>query len=168
MDMLTSDYLQRAEWSLLLTLLLYFLMNGAQIFETAVFIPKWAGSPPDSLTLLANRCGMSLKSFWTIVHSIHEVIFIITIVLCWKVVPVRNVLVMLFAAHFAVRVWTLVYFVPNILHFQQLFETSAITEGLKERIRLWEKLNFVRVALYIGVSVCMVPLLFRIISLRTN
>lgn len=168
MELLSSYYLQRAEWWLLLTLLLYFLMNGAQIFETAVFIPKWTASPPDSLSLLANRHGMSLKSFWTIFHSIHEVIFIITIILCWKIIPVRNGLVMLFVLHFAIRVWTLVYFAPNILHFQHLFETSGITGNLKERIMLWEKFNYVRVALFIGVSVGLVPLLSRIITLRTN
>lgn len=35
-----ANYIVRAETWLFITTLVYFLMNGAQIFETAVIVPK--------------------------------------------------------------------------------------------------------------------------------
>lgn len=35
-----------AKYSLFINLLVYFLMNGAQIFETLIFVPRWAKEFP--------------------------------------------------------------------------------------------------------------------------
>ena len=51
MENITRDYLAKAEIWLFITTLIYFLMNGAQIFETAVLVPKWTVSPPQSFGL---------------------------------------------------------------------------------------------------------------------
>lgn len=107
MENITASYLTRAELWLCITTLIYFLMNGAQIFETLVFVPKWTTSPPDNFKLLLDGQGTSLKNFWIIFHSLHEITFILAIVFCWKIDPVRNWLLILFAVHFAVRVVTL-------------------------------------------------------------
>lgn len=40
MEQLTTNYLTRAESWLFITILAYFMMNGAQLFETAVIVPK--------------------------------------------------------------------------------------------------------------------------------
>ncbi len=40
MNNISAEYMSRAETWLLLTTLIYFLMNGAQIFETVVIVPK--------------------------------------------------------------------------------------------------------------------------------
>ena len=42
---ITESYLSRAELWMTITTLAYFLMNGAQIFETAVLVPKWTANP---------------------------------------------------------------------------------------------------------------------------
>src|ERR1041384_1504118 len=118
MENITSFYFTKAEIWLCITTLIYFLMNGAQIFETLVFVPKWVSSPPDHFKLLLDGKGTSLKTFWIVFHSVHEVTFILAILFCWKIDPVRNWLVALFVVHFAVRAWTLAYFAPNIMDFQ--------------------------------------------------
>ncbi|TGM00291.1 hypothetical protein EHQ79_14760 [Leptospira jelokensis] len=41
-----------AKYSLFLNLLIYFLMNGAQIFETLVFVPRWASGQEPNLGIL--------------------------------------------------------------------------------------------------------------------
>jgi hypothetical protein len=110
MENITASYLTRAELWLCITTLIYFLMNGAQIFETLVFVPKWIASPPDNFSLLLDGKGISLKFFWIIFHSIHEITFILAIVFCWKIDPVRNWLLILFAVHFAVRVFCTKYY----------------------------------------------------------
>jgi hypothetical protein len=163
---LTASYLTRAEIWLCITTLVYFLMNGAQIFETLVFVPKWTASPPYNFNLLLDGRGASLKFFWIVFHSLHEIAFILAIIFCWKIDPVRNWLLILFAIHFAVRVWTLAFFAPNIINFQKIAQTSSFTGDLINKTSLWQTLNYIRVAIFIAISIGLIPLCIKLFNLR--
>jgi hypothetical protein len=167
MENITTGYMMRAEVWLLITTLFYFLINGAQIFETLVLVPKWAASPPQTLKLLADKNGTSLKTFWIIFHSLHEITFILAIVFCWKIDPVKNWLLIFFALHFAVRVWTILYFAPNIIDFEKMAATTTMEKNLIDRVALWQTLNYVRVAVFIIVSVGLVPLCIKLMNCLT-
>lgn len=164
MDNITASYLTRAEIWLYITTLVYFLMNGAQVFETLVFVPKWTAAPPANFSLLQDGKGASLKFFWIIFHSLHEITFILAIIFCWKIDFARNWLLILFAIHFAVRVWTLAFFAPNIIHFQKIAETPSLAKDLVARTTLWQTLNYVRVAIFIAISIGLVPLCIRMLN----
>lgn len=166
MESIPDNYLSRAEIWLCITTLIYFLMNGAQIFETLVFIPRWVASPPDNFNLLSDGPGASLKSFWIIFHSLHEITFILAIIFCWKIDPIRNWLLILFAIHFAARVWTLSYFAPNIIEFQKMAETPTHAKDLISRTYLWQTLNYIRVAIFIAVSIGLIPLCIKLFNFR--
>ena len=166
MENITIEYLTRAEIWLCVTTLVYFLMNGAQIFETFILVPKWVASPPDNFKLLLDGQGTSLKIFWIIFHSLHEITFILAIIFCWKIEPIRNWLLLLFAIHFGVRVWTLSYFAPNIMDFQKVAETPALAKDLVSRTSLWQTLNYIRVSIFIAVSLGLIPLCIKLFSLR--
>lgn len=165
MESLNSSYIVRAEIWLFLTTLLYFLMNGAQIFETAVIVPKWTAAPPESFKWLADKNGASLKTFWIIMHSIHEIAFILAIIFCWKLDPIRNGLIVIFILHFAVRVWTILYFAPNIINFEKLVETQVIVENLTHKTSLWKTLNYVRVSAFLILSFALLPLCIKLLKL---
>lgn len=166
MENITSFYLTKAEIWLCITTLIYFLMNGAQIFETLVFVPKWTASPPDNFKLLLDGRGTSLKNFWIIAHSLHEITFILAIIFCWKIDPVRNWLLILFAIHFAVRVWTLSFFAPNIINFQKVAADPSLAKDLISRTSLWQAFNYLRVGIFIAVSLALIPLCIKLFSLR--
>jgi len=166
MENITTLYLTRAELWLCITTLIYFLMNGAQIFETLVFVPKWTASPPDNFTFLLEGQGASLKFFWIVFHSLHEITFILAIIFCWKIDPVRNWLLVLFAVHFSVRVWTLSYFAPNIIDFQKVAENKSLAKDLINRTSLWKTLNYVRVAIFMAVSIGLIPACIKLFNLR--
>jgi hypothetical protein len=157
----------RAEIWLCGTTLIYFLLNGAQIFETLVFVPKWVTSPPDNFKLLLDGKGTSLKTFWIVFHSLHEITFILAIMFCWKIELVRNWLLILFIFHFAVRVWTLSYFAPNIIDFQKIAETPALEKNLINRTSLWQTLNYVRVGIFLAISCGLIPLCVKLFRLHT-
>lgn len=166
MESLTTTYITRAEIWLCITTLLYFLMNGAQIFETLIFVPKWASSPPETFKFLQDGKGASLKFFWIILHSLHEIAFILAIIFCWKIDPVRNWLLVLFIIHAAVRIWTLTFFAPHIIQFQNLAAASSVPEQILTKISLWKTLNYIRVAVYIAVSIGFIPLCIKLFGLR--
>ncbi|HMJ70255.1 MAG TPA: hypothetical protein VK508_15230 [Cyclobacteriaceae bacterium] len=164
MENLTAEYLFRAEAWLLITTLIYFIMNGAGIFETAVIIPKWSASPPESLQIFRGEHGIDLKIFWIVMHTVHEITFIIAIIFCWHIGGVRELLLMLFGVHFGIRVWTLAYFVPNIMEFQKIANTGEAMPGIAERTIRWKNLNYVRTATFVGVSLGMVAVYLRVLG----
>jgi hypothetical protein len=163
---MTADYLSRAELWLGITTLIYFMMNGAGLFETAVLVPKWTAAPPDSFRLFEGKYGLDLKSFWITIHSIHEITFILAIVFCWQLTDIRNGLLILFALHFAVRVWTLAYFAPNIIAFQKIANSGEYVPNLQKRATLWKRLNYVRMGVFIAISMGFIPLLKQLNDLR--
>jgi hypothetical protein len=165
METITTDYVTRGAIWLFITTLIYFLMNGAQIFETAVIVPKWTASPPESLQLFKGKYGLDFKVFWIVLHSIHEITFILAIVFCWKLDPIRNWLLIFFLLHFAVRVWTLAYFAPNIIEFQKLANEGTAHAELLSRTSLWRTLNYIRVGIFMAVSLGLIPLCIKILNL---
>lgn len=168
MNSITANYLTRAEVWLFVTTLAYFLMNGAQIFETAVVVPKWTAAPPESLRLFQGKYGLDFKMFWIIMHSIHEITFILAIIFCWKIAPVRNGLLLLFVIHVAVRVWTLTYFAPNIIAFQKAADTTGVDTDLLSRAGLWRTMNYIRVGLFIALSLGLLPLCAKVLSMKVR
>jgi hypothetical protein len=164
MENLTAQYLFRAEAWLLITTLIYFIMNGAGIFETAVIIPRWTAAPPESLQIFKGEYGIDLKIFWIVMHSVHEITFIVAIVFCWQIDGVREYLLVLFGVHIALRVWTLAYFVPNVMEFQKIANTGEPVAGLAARAALWKNLNYVRTATFIAVSLGMVAVYLKVLG----
>lgn len=169
MENIDLAYLTRAESWILANLLIYFMMNGAQIFETLVLVPKWAATPPTTFSYLTDKNGASLKAFWTVFHSIHEVIFITSIAFCWQLASIRNWLLLLFALHFAVRVWTLVYFAPNIIQFEKIGNGElALPNNLVENVANWKTMNYFRVGIFIAVSIGLALLYHQLLGLHQS
>ena len=162
----TANYLSRAEIWLFATTLIYFIMNGAQLFETAVIVPVWTASPPESFQLFNGKYGLDFKVFWITVHSIHEITFILALIFCWKLDPIRNWLLILFAIHFVVRVWTLLYFAPNIIEFQKIANATTIGAELLDRTTRWRILNYIRVSVFFAVSIGLIPLCIKLMNLK--
>lgn len=102
------------------------------------------------------------------VAFIHEVTFIPAIVFCWQINPLRNWLLVLFLIHVAVRVWTLGYFAPNIIEFQKLANEGAASTELLNRTSRWRMLNYIRVGIFIGVSLVLIPLCIKILKLKVR
>jgi hypothetical protein len=165
MENLTAEYLFRAEAWLLITTLIYFIMNGAGIFETAVIIPKWTASPPASFQIFKGEYGIDLKFFWIAMHSIHEITFIVAIIFCWHIAGIREWLLALFAIHLGVRVWTLAYFAPNIIEFQKIANGGETNGNLRERTQVWKNLNYIRTGLFIATAVGVLIIFLSVVQL---
>lgn len=156
----TPVHFTPAQISLVFTTLLYFTMNGAQIFETAVLVPRWTAAPPDSFALFRGPYAIDLKTFWIATHSIHELSMIAAIVLCWKL-DVRGALLVIFALHLAVRVWTLAYFAPEIMNFERIAATGEAGVDLVRRVTRWRNLNGLRVGAFVVLGFAMIPVCIR-------
>lgn len=165
---ISTNYVSRARTWLIITTLVYIFMNGAQLFETAVIVPKWAASPPESFRMFSGEYGLDFKAFWIALHSVHEITFILALVFCWKLKAIRNGLLVLFLIHIAVRVWTILYFAPNIIEFQQIANTAYEGSDLLSRATTWKNLNYIRVGIFFAVSLGLIPLCIKMMKLKVN
>ncbi|MEU5853235.1 hypothetical protein [Saccharopolyspora shandongensis] len=75
----SPQYIRRALLWLVITAAAYFLLNGAQIFETFTVVPSWTAAPPASLAVFHGPYGLDLQAFWIIFHSVHELTFLVAI-----------------------------------------------------------------------------------------
>lgn len=147
----TINY-KRANLSLFITILTYLFINGAGAFETLVIVPVWASNPPASLGMFQGAYGLDFKNFWIAAHSLHELTFIAAIIFNWKIRNRRNVLLIVFALHAILRVWTLAYFAPTVISFQQMPASDIIDETLQQKAQLWKNLNILRESLFTILS----------------
>lgn len=157
-----------AKYSLLLNLLIYFLMNGAQIFETIVFVPRWAiGTVPVLSLLNTEYKSADLKYFWILFHSIHEILFLVSLLFCFQIEGIGTNLFLLFILHIGVRAWTIIYFANKIIWFQSVANTiDKHSVQVFSEIKKWVIWNYLRVTIYIGISIFMVPLTIKILNLN--
>ena len=74
----------------------------------------------------------------------------------------------MFALHAAVRVWTIVYFAPNIIDFQRIAEAGESGDDLLRRAALWRNLNYIRVGIFVAISFGLIPLCATVMNLRVR
>jgi hypothetical protein len=158
----SSRYLKRALFWLVTTTALYLLMNGAQIFETALIVPAWTAAPPASLAMFKGEFALDFKAFWIVFHSLHELTFILALVFSWKLRVVRRWIVALLIIHMAVRVWTVAYFAPTIIAFQSMPYSPTIDPVLVEKAARWRTMNIIRVMLFMAVNGALLPVIYRV------
>ncbi|TGM43222.1 hypothetical protein EHQ75_03260 [Leptospira levettii] len=167
-NFVSHQSLSIAKYTLLLNLLIYFLMNGAQIFETIVFVPRWAnGTVPDLGLLNTEYKSADLKYFWILFHSLHEIIFLVSLIFCYQIDGIGNDLFLLFILHIGVRAWTIIYFANKIIWFQSMANTiDKYSIKVFSDIKKWVIWNYIRVIIYIGISILMVPLTIKILNMN--
>jgi hypothetical protein len=149
----------RADIWLFLCISAYFIMNGAGLWETVIMVPAWTAAPPASLIFFKAPYGLDFKVFWIAVHAVHEVIFITALIFNWGIKNRRIPLLMIFAGHVAVRAWTLMYFAPTLMYFQQIPFSDTVDITLQEKAARWRDLNYLRVGIFFALNLMLLPLL---------
>ena len=153
---MSTGHLRRAFIWLVTTIAVYLVMNGAQLFETVLIVPSWTAAPPASLALFHGEYKLDFKTFWIAFHSLHEITFILVLVFSWKLRAVRRWLLVLLSVHLAVRVWTIAYFAPTVIAFQQMSPAFTVDPALVEQAAGWRNLNCLRVLLFCAVNLALI------------
>jgi hypothetical protein len=71
-------------------------------------------------------------------------------------------LLVLFTAHMAVRIWTIASFAPTIIAFQHLPPSAEVDSSLVASAALWRNLNYLRVGVFVAISLALLPLIGRV------
>ena len=105
---------------------------GGGLYEFVVVDPAW----PRRLEIIQPaRGGVSRRRFWIPAHTAFELLLIAALVAAWSRPEVRNLLLIAFASHIVMRLWSAFDFIPKALAFERA-EPSSITE---EAARSWSR-----------------------------
>jgi hypothetical protein len=110
---------------------------GGGLFESIVLAPLWSKSPPASFAIIQPGTGVPLQRFWIPVHVAITLSFILSLVMTWRERPVRQLLLVALSSYIVMRAWSGLYFIPEMLAFQQVPLDASPSAGLSARVSRW-------------------------------
>src|SRR6266498_401920 len=109
-----------ALWSLILLCFSLAGSIGGGLYEHIVLTPLWSKSPPSSFAIIQPGTGVPLQRFWIPVHAAITVLFLLALFLTWSDITVRRLLLIALATYVVMRVWSGLFFIREMLAFQQV------------------------------------------------
>jgi hypothetical protein len=113
---------------------------GGGLYEFLVIDPYWPKRPG---IIQSRNGGVSRARFWIPAHIAFEVLLIVTLVVAWGNADVRVALLVALVSHAAMRVWSLVDFVPKAVAFEKA-DPATVDEA--DAVR-WTRRSLLRLPL---------------------
>jgi hypothetical protein len=133
--------------SLFIASLLAAMELGGSLYEALVVYPAWSASPPATLALLQGPNSVNSTPFWIPIHVSLEIMLAVALALNWRARARRNLVLLGIGIHMLVRVWTFMYFIPEILAFTSIAPNGPYSGELVACTELWGQLGWIRRAL---------------------
>ena len=131
---------------------------GGAIYEALLVDRAWPETPS---IIQPARGGIDRRVFWLPAHLLFELPLFVAIWATWRVHPVRSLLLFAMASHFALRAWSLLYFIPLAVKFER---AGDLEPQLAARARTWVRLSRWRIMLQGCTLVGASCAAFRIVS----
>jgi len=113
---------------------------GGGLYESLVVDPVWPKRPG---IIQPRNGGVSRARFWVPVHTVFEVLLIVTLVAAWSDAEVRAALLVALGSHAVMRVWSLADFVPKAVAFEKA-DPATVDEASAVR---WTRRSLLRMPL---------------------
>ena len=115
---------------LLATVVLGAMGLGGGIYETALVDRVWPNNPA---IIQPSRGGLNRGIFWAPVHVSYEVVLLLSAWMVWGDGYARAWIIVALIAHFGVRAWSLLYFIPKALWFEKAGDLTQEQYGIARR-----------------------------------
>ena len=123
-----------------ITTLVSGVLLGGGLYEYLVVDPCWPKRPG---IIQPTRGGISRRRFWIPAHTVFEVLLIVALIVGWGDMGVRIALLVALLSHAAMRVWSLVDFVPKAVAFEKA-DPAAVDRAAAVR---WTRRSLLRLPL---------------------
>lgn len=121
-------------WLIALAGALALVSLGGGLYEFTVVDPAWPRRPE---IIQPGRGGVSRRRFWIPAHVAFELALIAGLVLAWSQPAVRTWLLVAFASHTLMRIWSAFDFIPKALAFERAETVSESAARRWARRSLW-------------------------------
>jgi hypothetical protein len=130
------------------------LALGGGLYEHLVLTPLWSASPPSSFAIIQPGTGIPMQKFWIPVHTAITIFLILPLFVTWRQMEVRHLLLIGLSSYIIMRVWSGLYFIREMLAFQQIPLDSPPSVELSARVARWTFWTWFREPLDIISFVC--------------
>ena len=134
-----------------LTCLSFSAIIGAAIYEHIALWPAAFSELPKSLTVFQGPYRLNAAPFWQSIHPVTLFLFVITLIVNWKTVRKRPILIALIG-YVLILAATFIYFVPELLDLTGTPYADSVDTSLQFRGSRWITLSLVRGALLIVLA----------------
>ena len=110
---------------------------GGGLYESFVLVPLWSKSPPASFAIIQPGTGVPLQYFWIPVHVAITLFMVAAIAFTWRDRRVRRWLLAGAASYVVMRAWSAMFFIPEMLAFQQIPADAPPSSELDTRVASW-------------------------------
>ena len=125
---------------------------GGGLYEAVVVDPVWPKRPG---IIQPRNGGISRRRFWIPAHSTFEVLLVVALIVSWREPDVRLALLVAVVSHAAMRVWSLLDFVPKAVAFEKADPASVDEDAAVA----WTRRSLARLALDLVTCVAMLAAL---------
>ncbi len=128
------------------------LIIGAGIFEHCAVWPHAYAAPPASLSMFQGEYSLSPGVFWSFIHPLTLLLFIVVAVLSHKT-PRRPNVWIAFSGYLIILVVTSLYFVPELISITSTPFSVEVDAGLQARGARWINLSMIRSFCLMGLAI---------------
>lgn len=144
-------------YSLFPAIILWGILLGGIVYSHIVFFPVYLSNLPDSAVVVNGTYGLREAPFWMTIHPLLILSLIAALVLNWKFKARRKLILISFGIYFVVLVVTSIYFVPELIAFEQSPQSNLPPAEWLARGERWQQLSLIRAAV---MFIAILPLLF--------
>lgn len=139
-------------YSLFLGIILWGTLLGAVTYSHVVYFPVYLSALPESSVVVNGPYGLSEAVFWTRIHPILILSLVGTLILNWKSKARRRLILMTMVVYAAVLAATFLYFVPELIAFQDSPNSAVSPAEWFERGQRWQIFSWIRgAAMYVAI-----------------
>lgn len=154
--------LRLGTYSLCLAIILWGTVLGGIVYSHLVYFPVYLSALPDSAVVVNGTYGLHEAIFWMTIHPLLILSLIAALVLNWKSGSRRKLILISCAIYFLVLVVTQIYFIPELIAFEQSPKSTVLPAEWLARGQRWQRLSWTRGAImYAGI----LPLLLALTKL---
>ena len=143
-----------AGWFVMLLCLSMASAVGGGLYEHLVLTPLWSASPPSSFAIIQPDTGVPLQKFWMPVHAAITLFLVLSLAFTWRQVEVRRLLLIGLGSYIVMRGWSGLFFIREMLAFQQVPLDSPPSAALSARVASWTFWTWLREPLDFISFVC--------------
>jgi hypothetical protein len=123
------------------------LMAGGALLQQ-MLASAGLGTPSTAFTIIHPPFGGSFSLFIITMNSLMEWLLMPVALFCnWHIPKRRTLIVIAAVAFYAMRLWSYIYFVPNIFEFGAIPPEGPFSAEVVERFRMWVNLSWLRFAI---------------------
>ena len=151
--------LELKTYALFFIVIVWGTLLGGVTYSHLVYFPVYLSALPDSSVVVNGAYGMRDAVFWTRIHPVLILSLVLTLALNWKSKARRGLIITSMAVYALALTVTFLYFVPELMAFQNSPNSAVSPAEWFERGRRWQIFSWIRgAALYAGILPLLIAL----------